>query len=102
MGHPSGDVNAVLTRDGRVPIWRLDARGAPKVDRPFPDAPASRDAYRCLDWSVRRNHLGGQLADALCQHFTQQGWLHRGSGRAVDIAVSGQRELLPRLHEDMP
>lgn len=65
----------------------------------MPCAPTGRRrfAYRCLDWSERRDHLGGQLADALYQHFTQRGWVRRGNGRALDITVSGQRELLPHL-----
>ncbi len=56
-----------------------------------------RYAYPCLDWSERRDHLAGQLADEIYQHFTQAGWLRRGTGRAVEMTVSGQRELLPRL-----
>ncbi|MBG6079090.1 DNA-binding transcriptional ArsR family regulator [Rubrivivax gelatinosus] len=66
-----------------------------------PGAPSSRRrfAYRCLDWSERRDHLAGQLADELYQHFTAKGWLRRTSGRAVEITVSGQRELLPSLGE---
>lgn len=59
-----------------------------------------RYAYRCLDWSERRDHLAGQLADELYRHFTEKGWLQRTAGRAVKITVSGQRELLPRLNAD--
>lgn len=59
-----------------------------------------RYAYRCLDWSERRDHLAGQLADELYQHFTAMGWLRRTTSRAVDITVSGHRELLPRLGAD--
>lgn len=57
-----------------------------------------RFAYRCLDWSERRDHLAGQLADEIFQHFTKVGWLRRTDGRAVEITVSGQRELLPHLN----
>lgn len=56
-----------------------------------------RFAYRCLDWSERRDHLAGQLADELYAHFTAKGWLRRGAGRAVEVTESGRRELLPRL-----
>jgi hypothetical protein len=59
-----------------------------------------RFAYRCLDWSERRDHLAGQLADELYQHFTEMGWLRRTAGRAVEVTVSGQRELVPRLDGD--
>lgn len=64
-----------------------------------PSAPGSgrRFAFRCLDWSERRDHLAGQLADEIYQHFTSKGWLRRSSSRAVDITVSGHQELLPRL-----
>ena len=64
-----------------------------------PGSPSGRRryAYRCLDWSERRDHLAGQLADEIFQHFTRAGWLHRATGRAVEITPIGRRELLPRL-----
>lgn len=67
-----------------------------------PSAPNGRRrfAYGCLDWSERRDHLAGQLADEIYQHFTNQGWLRRASSRAVEVTVKGQRELLPLLNED--
>lgn len=61
-----------------------------------------RFAYRCLDWSERRDHLAGQLADEMYQHFTEMGWLRRTAGRAVEVTVDGQRELLTRLNGDAP
>jgi len=66
-----------------------------------PDRPGARRryAYACLDWSERRDHLAGLLADQIYRHFTSQGWLRRGSGRAVEITMAGRRELLPRLEE---
>lgn len=66
---------------------------------PNPPNSRRRFAYRCLDWSERRDHLAGQLADELYQHFTVKGWVRRASGRAVEVTVSGQQELLPRLKE---
>jgi DNA-binding transcriptional ArsR family regulator len=64
-----------------------------------PGSPSGRRrfAYRCLDWSERRDHLAGQLADEIYQHFTKAGWLRRAAGRAVEVTVSGEQELLPRL-----
>lgn len=59
-----------------------------------------RYAYRCLDWSERRDHLAGQLADDLYRYFTEMGWLRRTAGRAVEITAKGQQELLPRLIGD--
>ncbi len=80
----------VLTDAGRQWLAAMGmAPGAPNSRR--------RYAYRCLDWSERRDHLAGQLADEIYQHFIQSGWLRRTMGRAVELTASGQRELLPRL-----
>lgn len=64
-----------------------------------PGPPSGRRsyAYACLDWSERRDHLAGQLADEMYRHFTARGWLRRTASRAVRVTESGQRELLPRL-----
>ena len=56
-----------------------------------------RYAYACLDWSERRDHLAGQLADGILEHLLAKGWLQRGPGRAVTVTPAGERELLPRL-----
>lgn len=90
LGSTSGGFE--LTDSGRA--W-LEGLGM----NPSPPSSLRRFAYRCLDWSERRDHLAGQLADELYQHFTTKGWLRRASGRAVEVTVSGQRELLPRLNE---
>lgn len=58
-----------------------------------------RYVYACLDWSERRDHLAGQLGDEIYRQFTTNGWLRRGSGRAVELTTRGQVELLPRLGE---
>lgn len=79
-----------LTGPGRAWLKELGMQpGAPTRSRRF--------AYRCLDWSERRDHLAGQLADELYQHFTTMGWLRRTTGRAVELTPRGQQELLPRL-----
>lgn len=81
-----------LTDSGRAWLEGLGMNPSPANSR-------RRFAYRCLDWSERRDHLAGQLADELYQHFTAKGWLRRASGRAVEITVTGRQELLPRLNE---
>jgi DNA-binding transcriptional ArsR family regulator len=65
---------------------------------PAPPSGRRRYAYRCLDWSERRDHLAGQLADEIYQHCTESGWLCRAGGRAVEVTAKGQEELLPRLN----
>lgn len=83
----------VLTEAGLAWLRRLGLEpGSPVRQRRF--------AYRCLDWSERRDHLAGQLADEIYRHFTQAGWLRRGEGRAVELTPRGRQELLPLL--DVP
>jgi DNA-binding transcriptional ArsR family regulator len=79
-----------LTAEGRE--W-LEALGL----SPSAGSARRRFAYRCLDWSERRDHLAGQLADELYRHFTARGWLRRTATRAVEVTERGRRELLPRL-----
>ena len=53
-----------------------------------------RMAYPCLDWSERRDHLGGKLALALLTHFQSQGWLRRVAGeRALRLTPPGHQML---------
>lgn len=65
--------------------------------QPNPPNGRRRYAYRCLDWSERRDHLAGQLADEIFGHFLESGWLRRAHARVVDLTPRGEQELLPRL-----
>ena len=56
-----------------------------------------RYAYPCLDWSERRDHLAGQLADQLYLHLVAQGWVRRGTGRDVVVTPLGHKSLIPLL-----
>jgi len=69
---------------------------------PGPASGRRRYAYACLDWSERRDHLAGQLADEIFQHLSAVGWLRRGDGRAVELTARGERELLPALRVSAP
>lgn len=88
-----------LTVDGSG--YALGARGQAWLGElgfaPAPRSHRRRFAYPCLDWSERRDHLAGQLADAIYLHLTARGWLRRGDGRAVELTGAGRRELLPLL-----
>jgi DNA-binding transcriptional ArsR family regulator len=47
----------------------------------------------CLDWTERRNHLGGALGVALTQHLFALRWLaRRPEGRALRITSKGRME----------
>lgn len=49
-------------------------------------------ARKCLDWSERRNHLGGALGAALADCFFKRRWIQRQSGsRAVTVTAMGKR-----------
>ena len=51
-------------------------------------------AYRCLDWSERRDHMAGKLPKALLAHCLQQGWLRRHEGeRALEVTPLGRKHL---------
>lgn len=69
-----------------------------------PSAPSARRryAYRCLDWSERRDHLAGQLADEMLAHFLAVGWLRPGEGRVLELTPTGVQRLLPALGVDVP
>lgn len=48
-------------------------------------------ACRCLDWSERRDHLGGALGAALADHFRAQRWIDRQKhSRVVRVTALGQ------------
>lgn len=64
---------------------------------PAPPQPRRRYAYACMDWSERRDHLAGQLADELLAHLLACGWLRRGRDRTIELTPAGRAGLLPRL-----
>lgn len=41
----------------------------------------------CLDWSERRNHLGGALGAALLRSFQDRGWAIQGDGRVITMSA---------------
>lgn len=51
-------------------------------------------AYRCLDWSERKDHLAGALGTAVAQHLVALGWIERKKrSRVVAVTSAGQRAL---------
>jgi len=52
----------------------------------------------CLDWSVRRHHLGGAIGAALLSRCLELGWAHRAKGsRVVSFTPLGERALRDRF-----
>ncbi len=63
-----------------------------------------RFARRCIDWTERREHLGGMLGAALAQRFVARGWIKRAPGRRAVIITHRGRDQLARLlcDDDQP
>ncbi|MGL4242212.1 MAG: ArsR/SmtB family transcription factor [Beijerinckiaceae bacterium] len=74
-----------LTEAGRAFIrdFGIDLEALERQRRPVCRA--------CLDWSMRRPHLGGALGAALFRRMQELGWLRRSEGsRAVRITHPGE------------
>jgi DNA-binding transcriptional ArsR family regulator len=55
-------------------------------------------AFRCLDWSERRSHLGGALGAALLRLALKRKWvIQELDSRALSVTSFGRRELQARL-----
>lgn len=51
-------------------------------------------AASCLDWSERRDHLGGALGAALAERLVDLGWIaRRRNCRALTVTEAGRRKL---------
>lgn len=52
-----------------------------------------RYAYPCMDWSMRRPHLGGALGAALLELCIRRGWLRpQLDSRALTLTLKGKRD----------
>ncbi|WP_417329763.1 ArsR/SmtB family transcription factor [Halomonas cupida] len=57
-----------------------------------------RFAYPCLDWSMRRMHLGGGLGAAILGVAIERQWVRRDlDGRALSITREGRQAFAQRL-----
>ena len=79
-----------LTEAGRA--W------AQQVGFEMPKKSTARFAYPCMDWSERKDHLAGDFAKALLDHYLSQHWLTKQpDSRALTLTPLGQRVLMPLL-----
>ena len=82
----------LLTAQGKAALGSLGF-AVDEMDSAKPSAPR-RVAYRCLDWSERRDHMAGQFPKALLTHCLQHGWLRRFDGeRALEVTPLGRKHL---------
>jgi DNA-binding transcriptional ArsR family regulator len=85
-----------LTSAGEAGLERLG------IDIDATRALRRRFATACLDWSERRDHLGGALGAALLGLALKRKWIARDlDSRIVTITAAGRRELTARLGLDM-
>lgn len=69
-----------------------------KLGVSLPSKNPSRMAYRCMDWSERKDHLAGIMSKALLDHYMAQHWLTKQTdSRALTVTPKGRRMLLPLL-----
>jgi len=60
-------------------------------------------ASQCLDWSERRDHLGGALGAALAERLIDLGWIARKrNSRAVVVTEAGRKSLTRQFPDLMP
>ncbi|WP_406112734.1 ArsR/SmtB family transcription factor [Kitasatospora purpeofusca] len=79
-----------LTALGRTWLTGLGAELPPRAGR----AGARPVVRTCLDWTERRNHLGGAFGALLCRTALDRDWVQRiGSGRALRVTPDGERAL---------
>lgn len=77
------EATPVLTDHGETFLGRfgLDVQGMKTARRPV--------CRRCLDWSERRDHLGGSLGAALLGGMIEAGWVSRAEGRVLRFSARG-------------
>lgn len=80
----------ILTEEGRAVVAGLGVDLAPLClgRRPLCKA--------CLDWSVRRSHLGGGLGAGLLRRFYELGWASRVAGTRVVVFTPTGAAMLGR------
>ena len=95
----------ILRKDADA--FALTKRGADWFGEFGIDVEAARALRRkfaatCLDWSERRDHLGGALGAALAERLVDLGWIARKrNSRAVTVTEAGRRRLAEEFRLDL-
>lgn len=84
-GHLRGDADIALTASGAsfLTDFGIAVAELSRGRRPM--------CRTCLDWSERRNHLGGSLGAALLQQFLTRHWVRPTEGRALALTPKGKQ-----------
>ncbi|EPC01549.1 hypothetical protein L861_16895 [Litchfieldella anticariensis FP35 = DSM 16096] len=85
-----GDYQLTETGNRELAALGIDTQAAGKRRRRF--------AYPCMDWSMRRPHLGGALGAALLQAAQQREWVRKDLDcRALTVTDTGHKEIQKRF-----
>jgi DNA-binding transcriptional ArsR family regulator len=93
----------LLSQAWLTPSYRLSPKGAQALAHLGVDFEAVRRsrrrfAFPCLDWSERRDHVGGALGAALLDLAIRRKWVARElDSRALTITADGRREMHKHL-----
>ena len=72
------DADGALSLSEGATSWLRDAGFADDAMASLQrDSAKKRFAYRCMDWSERREHLAGVFATKLLAHYVETGWLRQ-------------------------
>ncbi len=83
-------------QDKQLELTPAGERALARLGIDVPEARARRRQFacRCLDWSERRDHLGGALGAALAQQLQSQRWIERRRhSREVKVTSAGSEGL---------
>lgn len=97
--HLAGDAGVAL-RDNLLAAGLIDdgangcrLRSGAAARLGLDEADAAIAGAPCLDWSVRRFHIGGALGRRLLSHVFSKGWVARGIGRELRFPIGGLARL---------
>ena len=83
-----GEVVDLTPKGRRVLTDRgIDVAGLARKKRPL--------CRTCVDWSERRNHLGGGIGAAILSQIVERGWAARKTGsRTVQFSARGEKRFI--------
>lgn len=86
------------TADKQLELTSKGVRALTTLGIDLADTRARRRQFacRCLDWSERRDHLGGALGAALAEHLQAAHWIERKKHSRVVVVTALGREQLGR------
>lgn len=91
------DIHAALDKQMDITPKGIKAITTLGIDLAGARARRRQFACRCLDWSERRDHLGGALGAALAEHLLAERWIERKKHSRVVLVTDIGRARLAQL-----